>query len=347
MKMNFLRRSVWTRLGGAALIATLAFSAAEARDHHVPGTGQIVAKVGDDFEDAEWKYNYNLPKASVFNDKAARHPGGGSVNGRLVEAMYRGQPDVIKRVETPEGGLEGSKGSLLIRTLNSGIPGAPSMKQEQDDLLVPFRSRIGRSVPMSCNPSVVVRVFFAPFEKWEQHTGSSFAFRADCRSLSTKAPGMMEEFWPGLFVQFEASRDRGGAGPKAYWIIRCDESGRDFRGPDITTLGWWTLGMSFTADGRVHYYASPGVDDLTEKDFIASHVPYGFRSTQLEMFFFNCCSVDSGRSWSTPWIIDDARLYVKTMPTASMHEYNLPVRDPHKDDEKSKPSQPRRRLFGR
>ena len=32
--------------------------------------------------------------------------------------------------------------------------------------------------------------------------------------------------------------------------------GQDFAGPHITTPGWWTLGMSFSPDGQVHYYAA-------------------------------------------------------------------------------------------
>ncbi len=39
------------------------------------------------------------------------------------EGMKRGQPDLIKRVPTPPGGLPGSQGSLLLRSLSTGIPG--------------------------------------------------------------------------------------------------------------------------------------------------------------------------------------------------------------------------------
>jgi hypothetical protein len=84
--------------------------------------------------------------------------------------------------------------------------------------------------------------------------------------------------------------------------------GHDFVGPKIDQLGWWTLGMSFTPDGAVHYFARPGIDDLTASDRITSQYPYGYRAEHLDTFFFNVCSGDNGR-WSTPWIIDDAALY--------------------------------------
>jgi hypothetical protein len=39
--------------------------------------------------------------------------------------------------------------------------------------------------------------------------------------------------------------------------VRGDRLGHDIRKIDIDEPGWWTLGMSFTSDGQVHYYASP------------------------------------------------------------------------------------------
>lgn len=314
MKKTFSWRSLGTALGAIATLSALATSSLVAAEPVVPGSGYVVPQVGDDFEDPNWTYYYNSPKASVWNDKQARLPGGGSANRRWLEPTYRGQPDVVKRVPTPEGGIPGSEGSMLIRTMHSGVPGDPSGKREQDDLLCPFRSRIGSYAPVSWKPSCVVRVYMPPFEEWEPSSGSSFAFRAACRAESIKEPGTKEEYWPGIFVQFESPRDRRIQAPRAYLIIRSDKYGRDVRGPEITQLGWWTLGMSFTPDGMVHYYAHPGVEDLTADDYIASHLPYGMRNERLEQFFFNVCSVDNGRSWSTPWIIDDPLLFTMTPP---------------------------------
>jgi hypothetical protein len=31
----------------------------------------------------------------------------------------------------------------------------------------------------------------------------------------------------------------------------------------------------------------------------------------VETIFFNIMSADNGRSWSTPWVIDDAKLFVQ------------------------------------
>ena len=51
----------------------------------VPGTGQKSDKVGDDFEDEKWSYNFNNPKSSHEQDDQIRYPAGGSVNGRWSE----------------------------------------------------------------------------------------------------------------------------------------------------------------------------------------------------------------------------------------------------------------------
>ena len=118
-----------------------------------------------------------------------------------------------------------------------------------------------------------------------------------------------EVYWVGMFVDFESKTD-GREYDYAALRVRADQNGGDFRGRQITTTGWWTLGMSVTPDGAVHYYASPGVDDLTSDDHLTSQFPYGHRCESLKTFFFNVCNGDNGQNWSTEWIIDDPSVYV-------------------------------------
>jgi len=285
----------------------------------VPGTGQRVTSVGDDFEDPEWKYIYNNPKSSDENDKQKRLPTGSSKNGRWFEGIMRGHPDVVKRVPTPEGGLPGSEGALLLVSRQTGVPGYYSGKMEQDDFIVNVSNRLRGAIPVSRSPSVMVRVYLPPWEEWEERTGPSFGFRAAClthRRKTEKKKGVfggsttktvVETYWPGMFIQF--NRGDGDKRPdSASFVIRGGPSGHDFPGPKIKETGWWTLGMSFTPDGSVHYFARPGVEELTASDRISSQFPYGYRCEHLDTFFFNVCSGDNGK-WSTPWIIDDAALF--------------------------------------
>lgn len=314
-------------LGLAIAAAGSATVLAQGMYRAVPGRGQKVTEVGDDFEDAEWAYDDHAPKSSTNLDHQDRLPSGISKNSRIYESTYRGQPDIVKRVETPAGGLKGSKWSLAMRSQQTGIPGHPSRQMQQDDLLVNVSSLLGGSVPVSKSPSVVVRVFLPPFEEWEKRTGSSFGFRAELEGASmrpmtvktglfsrggTKMRRKEEAYWPGFFIQFNSKSDGVNKEDSAVILVRGGTLGEDIIGPRITQTGWWTLGMSFTPDGMTHFYASPGVDPLTERDLIVTTKPYGHTAEKLNTFFFDVLSKDDGRSWSTQWIVDDPSLYYYT-----------------------------------
>jgi hypothetical protein len=257
-----------------------------------------------------------LPKSSNNIDKQSRFPLGKSKNGRWYESTLRGQPDIIKRVPTPEGGLPGSQGAMLMMSLKTGVPGYPTNDNQQDDLIVNGSSRLGGYLPVSWEPSCVVRVYLPPWEEWEQRTATSFGFRADCRGRKPRED-KLESYWPGFFIQFNR---KGGKRTEssATLLIRSRENGSDVVGPTITEPGWWTLGLSFTADGMVHYYAHAGVENLTSKDRLASHTPYNFRCERLQTFFFNVANFDNGTNWSTPWVIDDPELFYTRRDTTAV-----------------------------
>jgi hypothetical protein len=275
----------------------------------VPGTGEFLKDCCDDFEDPKWSYKYNMPKSSHEQDDQQRGPGSVSNNGLWHEGGKRGTPDVVKRVSTPPGGIEGSVGALLIATKNSGVPGTYSNQQMQDDLLMMFNKRLGRSIPMVWRPSATVRVYLPEWEQWEKRNGPSFGMRGDC--MGREPDGKMEAYWPGMFILRNNHKNKEGEMVQAAKLtIRGDGLGRDVRSVDIDEPGWWTLGMSFSEDGQVHYYAHKGVADLTADDHLMSSYPYGERCTSFNNFFFNVANIDNGHTWSTPWVIDDPKIYV-------------------------------------
>ena len=297
-----------------------AFSAAPV----VPGTGVEVTQVGDDFEDPAWVFYPNGAKSSYNIDEVRRLPGGQSKNGRWYEGVKRGYPDMVKRVPTPTGGLEGSTHSLLLKTLRTGVPGRISGQLQQDDFVCNIHQRVG-ATPVSQTPSFVVRVFLPPIDTWENRTGPSLGIRAALETTALKEnEGFLsfgksyqnETYWPGMFINLESETDRGREYDSAFISIRGARNGADFRSKPITVTGWWTFGMSVTSDGMVHYYASPGVDDLTSEDYLTSQFPYGYRAERMKTFFFNVCNGDNGRIWSTSWIIDDAKFYVRSTRSA-------------------------------
>ena len=253
-----------------------------------------------------------------------RSPLGRSANRNWFEGPKRGTPDTVKRISLPAPGLEGSEHGLLIATLHGGVPGYASGQVMQDDLVFDMKRRLRGGMSVADSPSVVVRVYMPPFDQWEDRSGPSFGFRTGCYTHSIitaeNSPNRgeygVEEYWPGMFVCFENGEDKRYEKDGAYIRVRSGRNGNELMGTRIDQLGWWTLGISFSPDGVVHYFASPGVDDLTEEDHITSQYPYGYRTEILKTFFFNVCSQDDGRTWSTPWVIDDPKVYF--VPRAKM-----------------------------
>ena len=301
----------------------LCSTTAQAARPVVPGTGTLIEYVGDDFEDTTWDFKHNFPKSSREQDERLRSPTGFSTNGRWKEGPERGQPDEMKIVPTPEGGLPGSKHSLLVRTLNSGIPGRRMFDVQQDDLIANCIPRIGTIAPGEV-PSVVARVYLPPVDEWENRSGPHFGFRISAQTTTTEMTSgrgffatsrterKVEPYWPGMWIHFRCKGTRGHKEDSAFITVRGDRMGRDVRYKDIPVeqFGWWTLGMSMTGDGQIHYYAKPGVEDLTEADHITSQFPYSYNAERFRTFFFDVCNKDDGKSWSTPFVIDDSRLYV-------------------------------------
>lgn len=298
-----------------AMTMLWSFAAGTARAQSVPGQG--TRYTFDDFEDPNWGFNYNLPKSSKEEDEQVRYPLAVSTNNQWKEGPKRGCPDVVKVVDAPAGGIAGSKHALLLRSRDTGIPGRLSYSQKQDDFVM-----VSRTMGVASAPSTVVRVYFPEWEQWENRHGVHFGIRLGLQGPVEKIPedaGRMfrrsrpvttvEPYYPGFFFQFNPKGVAGNDQPHAMMLIRADEYGRDLPGPKITQTGWWTFGMSVTPDARIHYYAKPGVADLTAADHLTSTLPYAIPGTHFNTLFFNTCSADDGRSWSTPILIDDPAIY--------------------------------------
>lgn len=284
----------------------------------VPGSGQRVPGVGDDFEDENWSFAFRGQKSSENIDNQQRLPAGESSNGRWYEGIKRGYPDIVRRVATPEGGPEGSTGALLLQSLRTGVPGRPSGKLQQDDFICNVNYRLRRPIPISREPNFVVRVFLPPVDEWENRTGPHFSVRCALEAtVAKKQTGLFassgnekEIYWPGMFLEFVSKDGRTREHDYAYLRVRSNRGGGDYVGRRLEVTGWWTFGMSVTRDGQVHYFAKPGLEDLTAEDRIASEFPYGYRAGNFMTFFFNVCNGDNGKTWSTPFVIDNAEVFV-------------------------------------
>ncbi len=128
-----------------------------------------------------------------------------------------GYPDVVKRVLTPEGGIEGSQGRCCCDRLKTGIPGKISNEMHQDDFIANVQYRTGGPIPVAKCPSATTRVYLPPIEEWENRNGPHFAFRAAVETTIMEkgkfflAPSKEKEeiYWPGLFILRESkTRER-------------------------------------------------------------------------------------------------------------------------------------------
>ncbi len=305
-------------LSFVVLTMLLSFPANRVMAQLVPGSGTL--HFIDDFEDPEWSFSYNHPKSSKEEDEQVRFPLGVSANRKWMEGPKRGTPDLVKRVPAPEGALPGSTAALLLRSKDTGIPGRPSYSQKQDDLVIK-----SRSMSVGSAPQVVVRVYLPDWDKWENRHGVALGIRMGMQGPQEKHEDehgifrrnrrrikTIEPYYPGFFIQFNPKEHPSYDHDHALLLIRANEYGQDIPGPRIEKTGWWTFGMSVTPDARVHYYAKPGVEDLTAADHLTSTLPYSIPGTGFNTLFFNICSGDNTRSWSTPFIIDDPQIFYGT-----------------------------------
>ena len=205
---------------------------------------------------------------------------------------------------------------MKIQTLNSGIPGLTSSEAQQDDLILNVGNKYGR-LSVARVPNAVVRVWMPPFEEWEPRSGSHFGVRLalgttkmtqERRFLFKRTVEEAESYWPGFFIQYTRKAD-GHPEDRAMFLIRGANNGGDFPGPEITQTGWWTLGMTANPNGSVSFYAKPGVEPLTAADHLATTLPYNYRAESFSTIFFNITSANNGRTWSTPFIVDDPMVF--------------------------------------
>lgn len=223
----------------------------------------------------------------------------------------------MKRVETPPNGIPGSKGSMLMQSLYTGVPGVFSGQTHQDDFIGLVDTRLGQSISVSRTPSVVAHVYLPEWSKWERREGNSFCFRAACDAYTQKpsrglfgfggSHTVLDEYWPGMLFYFHPG-DGDKKPDSCSLMVRAGQNGGDFRALDIKEPGWWTLGMTFTPDGQIHYYAHPGVAPLSAKDLMTTQTPYGMKCEHFKCFFFDVLNGDNGQ-WSTPWVVDDCFVY--------------------------------------
>ena len=127
-----------------------------------------------------------------------------------------------------------------------------------------YADQIGRALDLSEGPSVMTSVWLPPFSCWPTGENASgyrewLGFRVTAYDVSLSVDSGL--YWPGIYI---GNDDDGPC-----LIARVgDGYSDDVTIGRITASGWWTLGMSWDAQGRTQYYAAPGEVMLTDADML-------------------------------------------------------------------------------
>jgi hypothetical protein len=241
---------------------------------------------------------------------------GGVPGGSVVDAISD-ECDTINPIWKP--GLRGmpeylsiQSGALSIRSIDNGDDPYPSA----EDMITTYSDQIGRSLDASEKPSVVASVWFPPFSEWP--VGVNFSDFREWLGFRVTAydPDLPESgglYFPGIFVSTD------DAGPCLIARVG-DGYTADVTIARVSVSGWWTLGLSWNAEGRTEYYAAPGQVTLAAKDLLYTTPtvsdPVANRSMDqlVGNFWALRMTYPSTGQLSPNWLIDFDRVYVGNPP---------------------------------
>ncbi|MDB6147185.1 MAG: hypothetical protein JWO45_849 [Spartobacteria bacterium] len=210
-------------------------------------------------------------------------------------------------------------GALSIRSIDNGDDSYPSA----EDMISTYSDQIGRALDAAEGPNVVTWIWLPPFQEWPTGFNASgfrewLGFRVTAYDADLSLNGGL--YFPGIYV---ATDDTGPC-----FIARVG----DGYGPDVTigriaAAGWWTLGLSWNAQGKTEYYAAPGRVTLTSADLlhVTPQFPDPAANRSIDQLIGNFIALrmtypPTGQL-SPNWLVDSFRVYVKTAP-------HLPVLTP-------------------
>lgn len=254
----------------------------------VPGSGYIVDALSDEFEN-QWSFDYANNTSS---------------NG-LWYATFRGAPEQMALVASPEGAVGGSAQALQIRSVDNGDDAYPGM----EDLVARLYDNtvVGHFLAHSEGPSVVGWVYLPPISLWPVGT-HSFGFRAAARdSTLISASNPLGEYYPSLWT-YRANDGKG------YLMIRVgDGFTPDFLVAEFTSGGWYTFGISWNALGQTEYYAAAGRVTLASGDLFYTDSGSGRVMEVLAYHFFSLRFPADG-SLSPDFLVDRCRVFTSVEP---------------------------------
>lgn len=257
----------------------------------VPGTGIVIDAISDEFE-PPWTFNY---QANV------------SSNG-LWYGQYRGAPEVLQLVTPPGATDPSSTTALRLRSTDNGDDAYPGA----EDLVSQFYNTtlFGRAVTFAEEPSYVTWAYFPPISTWPLTADGAncFGFRLAARDHTLVGPDNPNgEYYPSIW----AYRGSDGLG---YLVARVgDGYVEDVPISSVPSGGWYTLGMSWNAQGRTEYYAAAGRVALQTGDLLYTDTVSARKMETVPYHFYSLRFPATG-SLSPDFLADRCRVFTRALP---------------------------------
>ncbi|MFA9478869.1 PEP-CTERM sorting domain-containing protein [Phycisphaerales bacterium AB-hyl4] len=274
----------------------------------IPGDGLRIDAISDDFEDPAWSFNHDTAT---------------SANG-LWRGSFRGAPDVVEPIASPAGGLSGQSQSLLLRSQDFGKDATPG----QDDFVSQSYTNRGVTAPTRADlPSVIARVYLPEVEELNTEWG---VFGMRLEAVSNDRVGgadALGRYYPSIWINYwPQGESNHPTRSQPYLSFRLgDGYAIDVAGPYLAGGGWYTFGLAFDEAGIAHYYASGGVDPLTEADRVFNSTQFATNHTSgvnpgmdsVNYHFFSMGYPET-HDWSMAFLIDDVSVYMIPEPGSAL-----------------------------
>jgi hypothetical protein len=257
----------------------------------VPGVGIVIDAISDEFE-PPWTFDY---QANV------------SSNG-LWYGSFRGAPETLQLI-TPPGGTDAtSTTALRLRSVDTADVDYPG----SEDLVSQFYSTtlFGRAVSFAEEPSYVTWAWFPAISTWPLTVDGSncFGFRVAARDHTLIGPDNSNgEYYPSIWAY------RGSDG-QGYLVARVgDGYVEDVPIASVPSGGWYTLGMSWNAQGQTEYYAASGRVALQTGHRLYTDTVSG-RKLEVVPYHFYSIRFPATGSASPDFLADRCRVFTRALP---------------------------------